>query len=229
MKKLITVLAILVVLVGAVFADDTNTDDAKKAYGEAQIVVKAKIPEAVPMFELKTSDEQSDVITGGDSTITAATVANHTATIATRATSDATLIGNAITTLSNTENGSVSINFDIIQSTKANLKAKYKVEITATELKLKTFLDGKTLEESNVTYNAGKHSFTVETPVVSAVTTSPVGTTLAPSGNVLNVTYSGANQVTAQKLGQAAVKWNSNVDAVSGNYEATVLMAVTAQ
>lgn len=236
MKKLITVLAILVVLAGSVFAADTNTIGAQRSYGEAEITIKALVPEDPPQFEIAIPTTETDA-GAQTSAITLRTITNgviSAQTTTTGKTSDLTAA--AVTSLTGADANTVVVSFDINQATRANLKAGYTITITATELKLKTFLDGKKFGDEGVTatYDAAKHSFAVSdsTPKVTAVTGTIAGVTLgkvATDDNTLTADYSGAAPVAAQKLGSFDVEWKGNINAVAGNYEATVNMEVAAK
>ena len=249
MKKVITILAILVVLVGAVFAaDPTNSNDARTADGTATMTVKALVTEAIPQFRLMVSanqpatdasatigygeyaeikDEQTGEVTGYD--YTKLTSDKATAETALTKTAVNTLTGNGGATAAN-----VKVKFDIDQVAKANLKAVYEITVEATRLELKSYLDGAAAPASGALTDKQYFAVADSTPDVAAGA-GATGITLANSGNKLTVTYLGTQQVNADdstnavKLGNFQVEWVKNEAAVAGNYEGTVVMTVASK
>ena len=242
MKKLIAILVVMIAIVGAVFA--TNSNDAKTADGTAQIKVQATVTEAVPQFQLavKTGDtavgtiakdavEYGSWTTGENPTLNAGAVDAATTKLTT--TSINKLTGNGGETAAD-----VTVQFVINQVAKANLKANYKITVTATNLKLTKYSDG-TVPANNYAHKSTEQ-FVVDdgTPTVTASSTVKIdnidaitfdGTT--GTDNILKLQYTGNAQVDAStasavELGHFDVKWQKNETAVAGDYEATVEIVV---
>lgn len=239
MKKLITILTIMIVLVGAVFA--ANTPEAQRANGTAAIDITAKVPEAVPQFQLIITSS-SDVVGEANADINLGTVNQGQVTPGEAASDEAALSLASVKAL--TGNGvaaaDVEVAFAINQITNANLKAAYDITITATNMDIVKLSDGTEFTSASQGFDPAKHRFTVDvtqnttmgaTPTItigSAGASSTPGLGIAVSANVLTATYDGKNQVAATKqLGTFSVKWNKNINAVAGDYKATVTMVVT--
>ena len=168
MKKLITVLAILVVLVGAVFA--ANSNEAKKAEGTAKININAKVPETIPQFSLAIGSAEGDasaasaVVQKGqwvdDETKPIYAIENdptsqrigyekkyeavtvYSAANGNIASSELSEAAVKALTGNGAAAGDITVSFAISQVGKANLKGGYEISVTATDLDLVTFSDG---------------------------------------------------------------------------------------
>ena len=239
MKKLITILTIMIVLVGAVFA--ANTPEAERANGTAQIDVTAKIPESVPQFQLavKSGDiasESDDVALGTVTSSGSGENITYTTTAASLTSVKAALTDDAITELGKASS-SVTIGFAINQIADANLKAAYEITVVATDLLLKKYSDGTAFSGTQTSTQKFPLEATANTkmgaaPTVTATSASvQTGLTLTAAANKLSVGYTGAAKIAATdpilELGTFSVKWMSNATAVAGDYEANVTITVT--
>jgi hypothetical protein len=225
MKKLITVLAILVVLVGAVFA--ANSEDAAAAAGTSKIQVSAKIKEAVPVFQLATNDS-TDLT--ADKTATKETAEKPTASVVETVARDTLAAGSDLT-----------ISFKLNQVAKANLKANYTIEVSADPLLLTTNSDGTPF--SGTQSDVQKFLCDTPAPAISAhadykasdaenaAVVLDLGVDTSAS-NKLTLEYTGKGQLNATttapvELGTFDVKWKGNANAVAGTYTADVTMLVS--
>lgn len=225
MKKLITILVILIVVVGAVFAADENKSAAT---GAAQLDVTCHIDATAPRFALA-----SDDTTNLQAEITTAVVNGKTKDdISVGATG--ALAATVATSLGNGTAATVS--FKINQTQTSRIKAIYDLTITATDMQLTAYSDG-TAKTSG--WNANE-SFecTTKTPAVSApnATATANNVTVAAfsgSSNVLTADYKGgvvavaANNVLT--IGTFDVVWSGNATAVAGDYKASIIMEVVAR
>ena len=247
MKKLITILTIMIVLVGAVFAVTNNSNDAQTADGTAQIEITAKVTEQIPQFQLAIASAEADV---SDATVSDdvefGSWSNATPSVLSAGTINAessALTADAVKAL--TGNGvtaaDVTVSFVINQIAKANLKANYKITVTAGNLNLVEYSDGTAVPTTNYTLKSTEY-FEVDddTPTVTASNTVVVDsinaitfTNTTGTDNVLHLQYTGNAQVdgssTAVQLGSFNVKWKKNETAVAGDYKATVQIVVLSE
>ena len=208
MKKLITILAILTVLVGAIFA----SEDVH------QIKLTVTIPETVPSYILKTTSGAADAsATAGQTSTAALSEANKTA-----------LLG---------ASGTADVGFAIQQVSNSRTLTGYTMTVNASNLVLVSTNDNpKSIERTfddaveNATAN---EKFTV----VSAAPNLTKGseTNIAYTGDgtsSLHVQYNGvmvaATTQAPVSIGTFTVGYNANATAKPGNYVANVKLTVTA-
>lgn len=204
MKKVFATLAIMMVLVSAVFA--TLGDGSN---GSATIDIKTKVNGAFPTFKLYAESANTN-----PANASSAVAATPTAGVL--STADDYLVNNALT-----------VNFKIQQNNLSKTKAKYRLTVTATNLYLVKDENGADVAQSE----DADHKFTVNsaTPAVTAKTVT--GITLSASTNVLTAQYTGKKVdglSTAVDLGTFSCTWAKNADALPGDYEATVTLTVAA-
>lgn len=222
MKKLIVVLAIAIVLVGAVFATTNNSTEAQVADGTAAIDVKCVILEAVPVFQLKIASPATVIGAAADA-------------VDTDTTPTATLVSDLTA-------GNVTVNFEINQIAKANLKAKYSITASASRLELTKFANDEDAPASLVStqyfmiLNSSSQEVASINPAISkdATTNALTGIGLVDTTGALEVEYDGQAQVGTDAsadspltLGTFSVTWKQNSTAVAGEYHATVSIQVT--
>ncbi len=203
MKKIITILAIMMILVGSVFA---ATGDSSN--GTASLDVTIAISAQYPTFQLKSGSVTDNVASTHADSYDPADVA---------LTADSLL----------SEDQPVS--FDIVQLTRSSAKATYWLTVTATNMDLVKDASGATISTLSDT---GTQRFTVAstTPSVSAPTTAVTGiSNNGTSGNKLVAIYDGTTVAANTTIGSFTATWNKNANAVSGDYKATVTLTVTAQ
>lgn len=240
MKKLIAILAVMIVIAGVAFA--ANSSEAQTADGTAQIKVKAAVPEAIPQFQLavKANDaavsavvydnvEMGSWSTGENPTLSAGAV--NAASTDLTADSVKKLTGNGGETAAD-----VTVQFVINQVAKANLKANYKITVSATNLFLTKYSNGTTPEATYTHKSTEQFEVDDDTPDVTASETIKTDnidaiTFTGTTGNTLYLQYTGNAQVDATttnvvELGSFDVKWKKNTTAVAGDYEATVQIVV---
>ena len=220
MKKLIAILTIAIVLVGAVFATDPD----------ASITITANVASQTPSFKMSITS---------DTTITGAAVVYTDPTVVAggSATATSALASGSVTTLLGAS-GSLSVAFSLQQVAPARLTgtgASYKLKVEATDLILQgtngDVASPTTQQKFGVvddTPDVTRASETLTTTVNSnAVTVA----NLSHSGNELTVVYNGfvdASTTAPKNLGTFSVSWNANQSAVPGDYKATIKLFVSA-
>ena len=242
MKKVFAIIAILVVLVGAVFANDTNAVD-----GRATITVQSLVSRLIPIFELRAKL--------GDTTFTSSTSADVT-----DATGTETISNDGIQTyVDNTTNAfdgellatgidisvdDITVNFGIFQVNKANVDATYTITYSAGKLTRVATDNGDYVAagspDAYVINNAGNIG-TANTDVVqiTAITkVDPTGndakyaiSSLTEGANAggISINYDGTVDASTSNilLGTFQVKWLHDVNAKDGEYRADVVLTVT--
>ncbi len=202
MKKFITIMAIMIVLVGTIFAAN-----------DASLTITLTISEVLPKFKLATSDETyiasavSDLVetsgsTGGDNS----GAAKATATAA---------AGKRLA-----DGNSLTVRFGILQVNNAQGYIKttkaYTFTASASDL-VNTSNDSYKFEASDsITFTS--------TGYIDAAYGSVEG------GSSLAVTYTGASYTPASteaEIGTFDVTWNANTAAINGEYSATVTLIMT--
>lgn len=227
MKKLITILAILVVLVGTVFA----TDPAPQS-GSAVIDITATIEEVTPFFVLRLTKD--DAVKSAATSEVKASSPTHGESGLSEASIEALSAGTAVT-----------VSFDIFQRTMARLSSNatlnhsYTFTITATDLILQVNSANVSSPANNQKFgvvqahpavnaletNAAAAQTITQTQGQTAITTATVTGSAAGTGT-LGVVYDGMVPASTI-LGNFQVSWNGNIAAVPGDYKATVTMEVT--
>ena len=212
MKKLIAILTIAIVLVGAVFAADL---------GQADIVVTTTIAPAVPNFKLVSGSAEDTL---GDNT----TVATTKVELATDLTAD-----NAT---------AETVTFTIKQVGRARTTKAFTFTATATDLLLVKYTNAAGNEVANsgntastadaadqkFEVNGGNNgTWSVNTFANSTVLTSSQATMAGASTTSYSVTYKGRPVADDTAVGSFTVTWNPNANAVEGTYEATVTLTCT--
>ena len=219
MKKLIAILTIAIVLVGAIFADPTNSTLAQGADGNAYIDIKTTIAELIPTFQLATN---SGVTAESAQTDTAATDSTHAQYGILTSTESAKLLN---------ENGKAAVSFVVNQVGVARTTAGYTFTVTAGDLELTNYAtNGATTLEANEKFTVVDSTPNLApiddiTKTVGNVTFTIADFTHTADTNTMTVRYSGI--VPAQKIADFTVEWNANLDAVSGDYVATVQLEVS--
>ena len=230
MKKLIAILTIAIVLVGAVFADPTVAG-SQAANGDAKIVVKATIEEDFPAFALKV--KSGATIEGGavDVSTTEVTTANSPIAVIN---DDSTLT---------TNNGSASVVFSIIQKDKSVTTAHYQFGVVVSNLVLVKTVDGainRSLDAAISAADTDTETFGVvaANPAIAAVGASDttfqvisVNEVTTNNTSALKIKYTGNpfNVAAAEtEIATFTAAWNANVNAKAGEYQATVTLSVTA-
>ena len=227
MKKLITILTIMIVLVGAVFATDEVKTDAN---GVASIDVKAVIEAKAPRYSLFAG-------TGNDAVASGDTVASHTSTqVDMTSTISASLIAST---------SAVTVNFQIKQTQASNLTATYKLKVTANDLIL-TRRSGANADLATDYDRLDTEKFVCvdKTPAIKGIDLTIDANDYYKSGDVkiakltkseneLTVAYEGAFALgennAAVQIANFDVQWTGNPLAVAGTYNADVILEVTAQ
>ena len=220
MKKLIAILTIAIVLVGAVFAATSE--------GASAIRVTTHVNAIEPTFRLKAGEITSDLAAAADqaavNAITAAALAGNTSYV---------IDTDALLTASQT------VTFYVQQISRSKSTKTYTFEATATDLVLYKYLDTNgdevlVSEEEHPATDAEK-KFTVSSTTVNTFANGALPAAKA--------TYSGtASAKTVEYLGNAqpasvespvnvvsfTCTWGANNDAVTGDYQATVTLTISA-
>ena len=214
MKKLITILTIMIVLVGAVFATDPAPADAT---GTAAIDIKAAVGPQYPTFQLKVT-----TATSGQGDIAYSTVAgaNGQATIDTNALIEAP----------------VTLEFAIDQITNSRCTVNYTINIKATDLVITNPVDAQNIAPDE-TFTVGDIGNLSATGAINNKRTVAVAQQNAVKSGyeaALSVGYLGGKFINVTKnvdpdkaeIGTFSYTWAKNEDAKVGNYTATVTIEV---
>ena len=214
MKKLITILAILTVLVGALFAS-TDTH---------QIKLTVTIDDTAPTFRLRTTSGVTSNATALASETSEATLTDA---------NKAALVANS---------GTVSVGFEIQHIANSRSVNRYSMSVAATNLILIDTTDSpKSVDRRNTAWEtAVTQASAIESERFTVVAAAPVLTKgsenhISYTGNestTLGVKYDGA-AITASaqspvSIGTFTVAYNANADAKAGNYEAHVTLTISA-
>ena len=213
MKKLITILTIMIVLVGAVFAVGPEPEDAE---GTATINVKTAIGPQYPTFQLKVT-----TATSGQGDVNFSTVggANGQATIDTNA-----LIANPVT-----------LAFAIDQITNSRCTVNYTINIKATDLVWAGAAD-PAAPAADEFFDVSAIGSLTATGAINNKRTVAVAQQGIKDGYeaALSVGYLGGKFINVTKqenpdgkeIGTFSYTWAKNEDAKVGNYSATVVVEV---
>lgn len=196
MKKLITILTILTVLVGALFSS-TDTH---------QIKLTVTIDSTEPTFVLKTNEGADAASAAAGATVTATlSDANNTALI--------------------TEDGVATVSFDVVQTTYARSVSTYRLKVTAGDFVLTsngtpianpTANEKFEVEEANPSISGGD---TVDN--LSYPTVQPADGYYRVKYN--GVVDASTNNIT---VGSFEVSYDANVNAKPGSYVSTVSLTI---
>ena len=235
MKKLIAILTIAIVLVGAVFAEAEGT--ATKGAGTATLNVKVTILPDTPIFALRTQPNDANVQTAGQASVSQ--------------TDSAALTADAAANLAS--GTSVAVNFDVIQVSDAKSFEKFYFTVEATDLKAKQPegvdntdwaaipADTKVFKISGgstegklypqITRSEETHLVTTGDNIGYAkLTTSGATATTAQTGSGrASIQYIGVLKADADHvytIGSFSCTWEGNNTAIPVNYEATVKLTV---
>lgn len=215
MKKVLTVLAIMIIALGCVFAETPAKGDAD---GTAQINVKVVIGNEFPRFQLATK-------TGAE--------------VQTRAVGATGEVPVALMTDTerrnlSTEGGKATVVFAINQTADAHCLDKYKLSVAASDLVLVKSLDGTTVATER-TIEAGiadtevgsetNYRFTVASTTHAATSVTHIDNE-GTDANKIYVQYDGVVVKETVEVGTVTVKWNANLDAIAGDYKAKVVLTV---
>lgn len=201
MKKLITILVVMSVLVGFVFAADPS--------GDAQINISATVSTLDPAYRLtpKTITTVKENTTGTSATVgTNGSVALLT---------DMLLEGDA------------SIVFTIDQIAKSRTKVSYDVSVTASDLTLNSVASGHT---TNQKFAYAISDYKAE-GIANELAGVNFVTTTKPSTGTFRFAYTGSTinadaSSNAKVLGEFKVTWTGNADAEPGTYSAWVKITI---
>ena len=219
MKKLITILAIMIVLVGAAFATTGDTSN-----GTAVIDITATIAAKYPTFRLGVGTVSSGSASTDYSNVASSNVAHGSVSLTTDLTATA-----------------ATIQFKIYQISTTRGASNYRLMLKGTDLENTAYAtsgatDGVDANEK-FTYSAG--TFNVNAPAaaskvtVTAKSSSDTGFTNQDGGyTVVNAADSyllaGTGSPAAVELGNVTYTWSANPAAITGTYTATVTLTVEA-
>lgn len=203
MKKLVAILVILVVCVGAITAIDN-----------AAVKVSVSVPEYVPTFRLATSDSVNietavfDVVEENGSSVPAETTASATANALLAAGSDLTI-----------KFGVIQLNNSIGYLKTTNT---YTFEVTASDL----VLTGYTSDTA-----ASNQKFLKKGTISFSSTDNTPSETYADvtAASTFAVKYNGAKYTPAavSEIATFSVTWAGNDSAVSGTYIANIILSLS--
>ena len=227
MKKLIAILAIAIVLVGAVFADPVNTtpDGATQ-----RITIKSTVERKDPTFLLKGLEDAASFTNAGAQGATTIVADQTTGELSAAGSHDGTLL----TSGKDISQDNVVASFGIFQTADAKNRFAYTFAVSATHLIQVTDADGNDVAAANA-YDASTPEFSnlgntawyaSSTTGISAATAS----LNAATGISASVTFDGLAVITADTTNPKltfTVTWPQNKFAVAGDYEADVTMTLT--
>ena len=226
MKKLIAILTIAIVLVGAAFADVPNT-------GTANVKVVTLIKVIEPEFKLTTNASDSGALVADSSVATmdpaaeADTVANDRYHVI------------DVNTMSATE-GETTVTFFVKQTNSCKSYKTYTFEATATDLiMVKAYNNAGELvayDYANATdANKLHRHFAVDNSVVATFSSTGADAKFTAlvdqtnsSATAYKITYTG-DQVTEGTVASFTCAWTRDLQAVPGQYEADIRLTVTAE
>ena len=216
MKKLIAILVIAMVFVGAVFADAPAVNDA------AQVKVNAEIKIQYPVYSLQaTSWGENASGAGTNAAFGNASVATDPVT-AEGFTAENMRIGDDVLNTSD-----VTVVFTIAQTTLSRIKGAYTLSVAATDLVIT-----KLTKPNGSKVAAGEDDKTANYFEVSAAP-AIAGETVAhtsmtnPTNGQLTITYDGMKVAKDTPLATFAYTWTHHDDRAAGDYEATVTLTIT--
>ena len=224
MKKVFAIIAIMVVLVGSVFAVENAINQT------STITVKTLVQRSLPEFKLVGSLSATDAVPTG--TITTVATHNNPQTAA--------YDGGAV----NAEAIDISIDditvyFAIYQTNMANVRASYNLAYTAGQLvrmsaqNSATAATGDEAYTINPTGTVGANGTAVVTSAIVAAEENETYLALDATTNLVAAYTGRVNQpaegqsVSDLLLGTFNVKWLKDVEAKDGYYRADVVLAVT--
>ncbi|MBR1583209.1 MAG: hypothetical protein IJ663_05650 [Spirochaetales bacterium] len=218
MKKVFAIIAILVVLVGAVFADAPST-------GTANLKVVTLIQVIEPIFKLTTAASDSGVLVG-----TPATVATmETPTTTDGAANDAYHVI-AANTLSSTK-GTTEVEFYVVQTNDCKTYKTYTFTASAEDLVMvKAYDHSGSLVAYGGTPTTDNHRvFAVDHTTVETFDDADTQFSALKddsSSSAYRITYTG-DEVASGTVASFTCTWTNDVDAVPGQYEANIRLTVT--
>lgn len=214
MKKLITILAILIVLVGAVFAANTTAD----------IRVSTEIGEVAPGFKLafKALTENSNTATYQTGYTSAESVA---------AESNPTK-GQIVITTNDMLSKDADITFAVKQTVaKARKIANYTLSVATTDLKLYAVPNPTTgADETPSSAQIAASKFALSGDAAATITGVDNATyyTHGNPGTTVTFNFNGTPVPADTEIATFNYKWNKNADAIPGKYQADVVLTITA-
>ena len=222
MKKLIAIMTIAIVLVGAVFADEA----AANANGSAQITIQTCINEQFPAYKLKATGVTTGSLSGenGAGSESAVAASNPTKGLVT-VTTDYLLDHDA------------TVNFSIIQTKKSITIHVYNIGVTASDLVMTKKSDGSNYTPATANTYDEEHKFVCSTPnpaintgnIAHAVVSGTNAGTATQGGAGAIVTYDGQKVAADVTIATFSCSWTQQEKAAAGTYEATVTLTVVAE
>lgn len=210
MKKLITILTVMIVLVGAAFAAETPV-------GTAKIDVTATITAREPNFRL--------AVTAGENY----TLGNpsYSDVAETPTAGSATINPDALKTTGN----NVTVNFAIQQIAEAVTYKKYYFTVNASVLELQedannTVAHIAEMETASKTITVATATPTITAATIATVTKSDDGVKISQKYNGIRVNATSGAPVA---VGTFSVVYNGNTEAVPGTYKGDVTLTVTVE
>ena len=222
MKKAITILAIIAIVAGAVFAGDPVHD------GASAIKVTTSVSNVEPIFVLKSGNVTSDAHASDN--------AGVRTPVATDAATAAALDGDTsvVITTNDLLNGNQTVTFDVYQNNATKAIKKYQLTAKATDLELYQYKNsaGVTVPNSGNTAHpaaAGLKKFTVQQTTVNTFANGDLTAAQATydgTATAKTVEYLGTNVAADTKVASFTCTWKQNADAVVGDYQGTVTLTV---
>ena len=203
MKKLITILAIMIVLVGAVFADTAN------------LLVTTEVTEVAQTFKLNLKE-----VATGNNKATFSDSAAESVVESTPTTDDATITTNDMLTKDAT------VTFNVLQTTTdARKTISYTLSAVVEDLTLYELPDHTTPTNAQITAN----KFAADTPLARTITAVDHSEyyTHGDAGTSVAVNFLGTPVPANTEIATFTCTWTHNANAIPGFYRANVTLTIT--
>ena len=216
MKKLIAIVTIAIVLVGAVFA--ANTEQSYASTNE-KLTIVTTVTRVEPTFKLVGGTASDSITQESDSVSNDNWSTAYNGATLTLAASDY-----------NIATGDIKLFFAIRQKTNANIHKAYTFTVTASDLVYQK-ADNQDTKEFTI-QNGGIEHLTANTTLTGATTSTYPALTASVDGSNLVATYTGVVNVPTTgdqyiEIGTFDVTWPETVDAIAGTYKADIKMTFT--
>ena len=214
MKKLIAILTIAIVLVGAVFADGPAANDS------AQLVVNAEIKVQYPAYSVAATSFGTYGQGTNGSLGSAAAVATTAGTSTVKIGDDVLLDHDA------------TVTFTISQTTLSRIRGTYTLGVSATDLILTHTRNssGQAVEATTAEANANHFAVSAAPTIAKggANGADPTNTTenVGTAGQIA-ITYNGKKVAASTTIGTFSYTWTHNENNAAGDYQATVTLTIT--
>lgn len=210
MKKLIAILAVMFVIVGAIFAEQ----NAATSTGNAEVKVVTTVSIVEPTFKLTTASATTNLGNTTNKGQAAGEIGVHTIDVN-------TLIGQ----------GTTAVEFAVIQIADCKSYKTYTFSATAEELVMTKEYDkdGNLVAYAGEATTANHRAFAVDATTAAFVDGDNAAKALktnASTAAAYQIKYTGDKVAANTKIAGFTVTWTNDADAVPGQYEAYITLTV---